>query len=1739
MSGCDSEETTIPERTVGNTGAVGSSVGMSPYATGGGGVMLERKVAVQYLAHLLVGDGAVEFGDGRCVVSVAFQQAPDYPVDDLVVAAARPEEREPSLLLALGVRRSPNLVFSDDSTQKLIREFVRAVINVPADGPERRLGLVVAGPQQHAQQLSELAGLAAGQMDAPGFFDLVGTPNRFNAGIRSRLEHLERLVERALQDLGVANLDSVLVRQRTWQLLSRLAVVMPRLESPDETDWSAVENRLVAVARDSNLTGASRLRDRLLALASDYSPRSARVDLTLLRRDAHLTLDPNFRRHEQGWQVLEHLRRRALDSVREEITDSGGVRRLSLDRTEAVAGLVATARDAEAVVVEGESGVGKSALALQSLSAGDPDTVQALCINLRQVHRLTIDFESILGVSLSTLLCELSAPHRVLVIDGADAVAEGMEDTFRYLVDAAAVGEIKVIAVSGMDSLQVVHDILSASVSADVAEYRVGPLTDTELGEIVKTFPELETLTSNLRARELLRRLVVVDLLVRGHLSGVPLTDADAMREVWSGLVRRQERLDRGHPDARQSVLLRLADLSLNRGNRLDVIDKLDATAITGLRQDGLLQAPAENPFMIGPDFAHDEVRRYAVARLLLAGRDPAASILSAGAPRWALGAATLASQALLQEPDGAKAPLRGRFDALQTSFDTLIEAGHETRWGDVPSEALLTLADSSEVIRDAWPEMRANGDAGLQRLARLVEQRHRDANGIVNPIVVEPIISLLLEGNAPWRSGEYVSDLLREWLQGHVVADTPSGHPLRILLRERLVEAYTEGDCRLREQQEAEKAARAAPTPEDIERERRFMESYQDFYLGDANGGRQRRQRPEVPPECEDEIFLELLALLGPDLGEEGKGILLRVANDAPSSLAPAVEEIFTGNALASYQRGLLSHLTQAYYLDDEVDGSSSLDDDYDEGIRRHRIRRAGFSMPLAAWYRGPFMPLFRTDFRGGVSVLNRLLNHAALVRARTLTRSNYMSRRVDDININEYRAELYITGSSHFFVGDGNVWLWYRGTGVGPYPCMSALQALELVCDQMIQAGAPIGTVVSVLLAECENLAMVSLIVGMLVRHMEVADNLLDPYFTEPLVWHYEFSRVVGEHGMLAASSDGIVAPERRKWSLREAAILTAFRATDERAEALRMLGESLVSGARSRIEQQRDADVTLDEGHSDEDIELQLASVRAWASSLDRNNFQVRETPDGLYIQATPPEEVVRALQHDNEDLERAAEEGRLYLRYFVKRNEAPTKAIGSDELQADLETARLLLEAPLNLSAHHPWDVPALVAADALDANVLRHVYLPDDAMAFAVDTLLRVSEDEASPRPFDFEDTYFEMGADRSAARVLPLLLMPSAAPLRTIVDGADGLATFRRVSAAGLNLAQAGAKEVRLHLARGLDHLWATPCVQVGTCHHQEGWQIACETFRDCALGEWDPEIGRRAIVLLDEPFADSLANTPAHSIRPNCLDASIRALAAAAMANICVSTSAREMLAALLAAQRRCLLNYKNSNVDRRGSHSLVSGRALLTLAQHADDTCLYEHINAYADNSALLSNLLRGLAAAAEETPDRAAAARRIWPSVIRHVLELHNNGHTPFQKNSYGEMALAALLPNVATEYGYFYREIQEKPIEWWDPLALEYEVDAWIKTAVGKSRCVDQLISFLEILTQEDQARLGLPWVSSLVLANPGQITKDTFLLVKWLIETRSAADVVGLSSPWQQVVDALVVEGVARLAPYSE
>ena len=702
--------------------------GSSPYATGAGGITFERKVGVHFLAQMLAGAGFAEVTGGRRVVRVAFQQAPFEAADDIVLSAALPDETEPSLVIALAVRRAPKLVQSDRDSQKLIRQLVGTLLGGPFDRTDHRLGLVVSGHQTHAAQLAQLANLAAAQADAPGFFRLVTTRGRFNAGVRTRLAQLSSLVEQALQDLGAHPPAWELVEKRTWQLLSNLVVLMPRLEGHDDADWTRVADTLVAVVPDADPVAATGLRDKLLALADDYAPRAAQVDFTLLRRDVHDLLDATTQRHTRAWKTLDELHARACDSTCVEVRARDG-RAVRLDRTATVERLRDAVYGTDAVVVSGASGVGKSALAVLDLAADDAagGACQTLAVNLSQLPEIGLSLEATLGHRLSSLLSELSAPKRVLVVDGADAVAADREDVFRCLVAAARDSDVKLVAVTVNDGKQVVLDILDQYFGNNVVEFEVPLLTDAEIEQLVGTFDEIRRLFADPRSRELLRRLVVVDLLVRGGVSGMPLTDAEAMDEIWKDCVRRPGRPGRGLPVAREIVMLKLAELDLTAGDRIDALGGLNAVALEGLQQDGLLRISADDPFRIGPEFAHDELRRYALARLLLADREPAARLLSADAPRWTLSAARLACQAILALPNTLATPLRGRLAAQQTAFDALAEVSG-SRWSDVPGEALLSLSDYEGLLADAWPQLLADDAVGLRRLARLVDQRSETA---------------------------------------------------------------------------------------------------------------------------------------------------------------------------------------------------------------------------------------------------------------------------------------------------------------------------------------------------------------------------------------------------------------------------------------------------------------------------------------------------------------------------------------------------------------------------------------------------------------------------------------------------------------------------------------------------------------------------------------------------------------------------------------------------------------------------------------------------------------------------------------------------------------------------------------------------------------------------------------------------------------------------------------------------
>jgi hypothetical protein len=124
--------------------------------------------------------------------------------------------------------------------------------------------------------------------------------------------------------------------------------------------------------------------------------------------------------------------------------------------------------------------------------------------------------------------------------------------------------------------------------------------------------------------------------------------------------------------------------------------------------------------------------------------------------------------------------------------------------------------------------------------------------------------------------------------------------------------------------------------------------------------------------------------------------------------------------------------------------------------------------------------------------------------------------------------------------------------------------------------------------------------------------------------------------------------------------------------------------------------------------------------------------------------------------------------------VRDNGGRAPDIGSEALAADLALARELLDDPPQ-SVGFSADGPVAAAASAVELHLSDRAIVPDDDLAWSATVLLQVAAGIAEHANDLFDDSFFSQGADRSAARALPFLLLPAARDLRAAlsVHGAD------------------------------------------------------------------------------------------------------------------------------------------------------------------------------------------------------------------------------------------------------------------------------------------------------------------------------------------------------------------------------
>jgi hypothetical protein len=1687
--------------------------GSSPYSTGGGGVKFEHEVAGRMLASLLLGVPVEGLGEDFTPTRVALQQERYSPVDDVHVDGLGPGGER---TLRVACRRHPTLAKSEESTVKMFADFVAVVLDEAPllDADRVRFGLAVAAPFTPAAELATLTEVARRQTTRAAYADAINARGAYTAAVRARLTYVDQLVEAALGHLK--RTAEIAPEECAWRLLRSLYVLELQLEG------DAAPARTDVVARLTRLTGdaarANDLRLRLNDIGAALGTRAGGQTRASLRRDLRgfgpLGPSEDFSRAATQLatlvQALERDTPRALSTP----GTGGAAGAFVLDRPKEVQALVDaidTAAPGSVILLRGEADVGKSALALATMDQVRAAGGAVLALSLRDLPASLAMLTPSLGLAPETLLAAApSAPVSVLLLDGGEVVQEGNAAVAGALLDAtAAVGRTAII-VARDDAADAVRDLVQRHVGTVPVEQIVPSLGDDDVTRVVAAAPALARYAADTRAVWLLRRLGLVDLLLRAAQNGALLpsalaSEAEVFATVWHALVRRAERVIAGvGPDDREQATLDIARELLGGG----LARPVPGGVLASLRSDNVLRPrDATTAWQTRDQFASDVLRDFATARLLLRERLPV--LLQGGAPRWAVRAARLFAQARLAEVAGGTGTpdplIAARWTEVTEAFSALV-AEHGARWAELPWEALFTAGWAERVLTALTPQLRAEATA-LATAMECIERRF-SALGGTDPIVAAPLVAWIVNAGLLAKPRQYrdnpVESFVRAWLWGLVRHQGDGG---------------------------------------DVAPFRTLRSQVRDALLS----------RTIEPGEG---TRLECLAVLGEESDDRSTAVLREVARNSSHSLGPVVESFYVASSLARHDGGLLADLAEAYYLERAPKGReargwiSALD--VDAGIRHHH--GGGWNTPLAAFYRGPFLLLFRSHghFLRALALLNRMLERGATQRALVLAGTE------DAVPVPAPGVDLDLLGlGPRRYLGDAHVWQWYRGSSVGPYPCMSGLMALELVLDDFVRAGAGPGEVAQAVLRDATTLASVSLVFGFLVRHLDRVNAELDGFLASPGVWQLEFNRAVSEGRLHVQRSDpeALTGREQRRWTPREVAGMLVVRALargDEAAlERLRGVGERLIDAAGGTAAP---------------------PTVRQWAVSLDSRNYVERRVGDTVAYEVVEPPEIVSALDGERSHTEQMNEMFRLLQRYRIVNvlpyRHASPELPDTPTLTADVRTAHALVEAigeedPLLLI-----EAVAGVAAAALDAAAQGQAVASED-LRWAVAELTDMSDTGPAERSAS-DLTVHESGADRRAALVLPLTLVlpadtraalgapsPNAGPEHGEAPEPSPETSLDTIRRALVETARSEALEVRAFAMEGLRAVFTQPCAVIadGTCAHEVAFQALEAGARRVVLGAWDATSGRRGLADLAGSVTESLPRIlPRDLMLSHIVVAATGAMSAVRAA--CVRARAEVLRDELLRAYARAAPRWARENYSWREEYHAAFASAVLEWAVTDGPTVVSSLIEALGASPGAIASVLQALAIVATYEPAAASALALAWPAVMARglaVLDVTVNTArsdgpddqlsgesdagergTEDRRDAGDKELLVRVLvpaPSPMTSTPDIGTVIDTARHHWLPLGAVTEAMPQWIEHARGERWCVDALVGFLRAQPLRAQVSPGLAWVRDLIIAKNGTARTSGFLLVSWLGEVRDSGALDADRWPdYRILVDALALGG---------
>ncbi len=1069
----------------------------SPDSTGGGGTHFEARVVAYYLAAAFA-EAPARAVPGLHVTQVLTQRtAFGEPLDDVIVNGIL-EDGHPTKF-SLQVKSTLTFTENDKEWNSVLDQAWATFTSGTFEPDLDRLGVAISSYNARADKYYQsVLSWAAHSPSGQDFMQRI---------TRKDFSHKDQRAFVAVTRKILSSHAGTTVDDETlWRFLCVFRILHFDFDTKDASrDTAGALDRIRHCLPLDQRGQAAAIWTHLIAEAGVISPTgggASRASLATSLQNAGLPSGAGTT-FWRDLQAVDQESKRALASIK------GDIHGLRLNRTEAYEQVQDALSIARFVQIDGEPGSGKSALLRQLAEEAAQSGPVFLMKDSRIQPRGWAAHAGQLGLSgdLIGLMSEFgTVGEPTLFIDGIDKINDPaaqltVNDLVRAIASEPVLSDWKVLMTVREQNLDHIATWLDPDAlrRLPVRSVSMSPLGSDELSVVSAEFPRLRPLLLESDNTDVILRRpffleAVLNLSGREGTTSLPATEVELLKLWWElGGADQPSFTPAQH---RRNVLISLAERFIVAPNSAISIRDLPPESLEDLKSAGVVRDKQLGHSVI---FAHDIYEEWALCEWLIGELPNIAPVLKN-----------------CKEPQELIRPVQllGSYELETNSTETewqrlyedLADANLRPVWQRAVLTSCLRSTRTTDILSKLSNYLHQNNDDGLKKLLNALKTLEVVPNAtFLNEATfpdLEPEERVNFAHATAWPKLLIWIRFL-DWYLPH--ADEPSPSLIPNLLP---VFSTWQAACagqNIRHCQRIAEIAHGWLTEFETALHPENFQNLRDPFGIDLDRNEER--------DLEGAIRTLFLSSAG-DIPELVAAYLDTKAKDRLRHIYREKILALSATIARSLPKQLVDYVIAAFLVhpkDNERARSYSSLLSVELGIEGHQ------SFYPASPYQPPFLPLLRQHEDEGLRLVKAICNHSVDVWRWLRLHPDYHREAETPLPV-----EIEFPWGKQIFRGDGQVYLWFRGSG-GNHASECALMALELWAFERIDAGDDFAEVFRKVLEGNDSVAALGLAVSLCLAYKDKSIEQALPLITCPHIWEWDITRSSHDHSGMPANEMG----------------------------------------------------------------------------------------------------------------------------------------------------------------------------------------------------------------------------------------------------------------------------------------------------------------------------------------------------------------------------------------------------------------------------------------------------------------------------------------------------------------------------------------------------------------------------------------------------------------------------------------